>query len=482
LPDDPLQLPLQFVKRVGPRRAADLEKAGLRTVEDLLFRFPRRYEDRSRFQPIGSLKPGLPAAVLGEVLHCGLTGTRRPGFKLFTALVQDASGQVKVVWPNQAFLKDVIKPHLRVVLFGRAEYWGSRGLQLTAPEFEVLADDGEGEPLHTGRIVPIYERTGVVTPNLHRRLVHDVLALLTAPLPELLPAAILARQRWPDRRTALRLAHFPDPDSDVEALNRFAAPAQRRLIFEDFLVYQTGLALRRRQNAAVRKPHVATVTDQLRTRARARLPFKLTEGQRTALRDIVADLQRPWPMQRLLQGDVGSGKTIVASLAAFVAMENGFQVALMAPTEILAEQHMRTLEGWLFGTGFRVALLTGRLGEAGRRRLLAEVAAGEVQLIVGTHALVQDDVAFKALSLVVIDEQHRFGVLQRGTLADKGLHPDVLLMTATPIPRTLALTACGDMDVTVMRDRPPGRQPIRTAVQPSTRRDEVYRLVRAAVE
>ena len=187
-------------------------------------------------------------------------------------------------------------------------------------------------------------------------------------------------------------------------------------------------------------------------------------------------------MQRLLQGDVGSGKTIVASLAAFVAMENGFQVALMAPTEILAEQHMRTLEGWLFGTGFRVALLTGRLGEAGRRRLLAEVAAGEVQLIVGTHALVQDDVAFKALSLVVIDEQHRFGVLQRGTLADKGLHPDVLLMTATPIPRTLALTACGDMDVTVMRDRPPGRQPIRTAVQPSTRRDDVYRLVRAAVE
>ena len=190
------------------------------------------------------------------MLHCGLTGTRRPGFKLFTALVQDASGQVKVVWPNQAFLKDVLKPHLRVVLFGRAEYWGSRGLQLTAPEFEVLADDGEGEPLHTGRIVPIYERTGAVTPNLHRRLVHDVLALLTAPLPELLPAAILARERWPDRRTALRLAHFPDPDSDVEALNRFVAPAQRRLIFEDFLVYQTGLALRRRQNAAVRKPHV----------------------------------------------------------------------------------------------------------------------------------------------------------------------------------------------------------------------------------
>jgi ATP-dependent DNA helicase RecG len=479
--DDPLQLPLQYVKRVGPRRAADLAAAGLRTVEDLLFRFPRRYEDRSRFEPIAGLRPGQPAAVLGEVLQCGLSPTRRPGFRLFTALVQDATGQVKVVWPNQAFLKDVIRPHQRIVLFGRAEYWGSRGLQLTAPEFEVLGDDSETEPLHTGRIVPIYERTGVVTPNMHRRLVHDVLGLLSTPLPELLPSAIVARERWPDRRTALRQAHFPDPDSDLAALNAFAAPAQRRIIFEDFFVYQTGLALRRRQNASVVKPQVVRVDDRLRDRARAVLPFKLTAGQRTAVRDIVADMQRPWPMQRLLQGDVGSGKTVVAFMAALVAMENGFQAALMAPTEILAEQHARTLEGWLFGTRFRVGLLTGRMGDAARRRLMAEVAAGDVQLVVGTHALVQDDVAFHALSLVVIDEQHRFGVVQRGTLAGKGLHPDVLLMTATPIPRTLALTACGDMDVTTMRDRPPGRQPIRTVVQPSTRRDDVYRLMRAAV-
>jgi ATP-dependent DNA helicase RecG len=481
LAGDPLQIPLQYVKGVGPRRAVDLAKAGLHTVEDLLCRFPRRYEDRSRFQPIASLKPGAPAAVLGEVLQCGLARTRRPGFTLFTALVQDDSGQVKVVWPNQGFLKDVVKPHQRVVLFGRAEYWGSRGLQLTAPEFEVLTEDQEGEPLHTGRIVPIYERTGIVTPNMHRRLVHDLLGLLTTALVELLPPPLVARERWPDRRTALRQTHFPDPGSDVETLNAFGSPAQRRLIFEDFFVYQTGLALRRRQNASVQKPHVVRVTETVRSRARAVLPFKLTDGQRTALRDIVTDLQRPWPMQRLLQGDVGSGKTVVAFIAALVAMENGFQAAVMAPTEILAEQHLRTLEGWLFGTGFRIGLLTGRVGDAARRRLLAEIAAGEVQLIVGTHALVQEEVTFRALSLVVIDEQHRFGVLQRGTLAGKGLHPDVLLMTATPIPRTLALTACGDMDVTTMRDRPPGRQPIRTLVQPSTRRDEVYRLIRAAV-
>ncbi len=481
MPGDPLQTPLQFLKGVGPRKAADLQKAGLHTVEDLLFRFPRRYEDRSRLQTIATLRPGAPAAVMGEVLHCAVAPTRRPGFSLFTALLQDDTGQVKVVWPNQKYLKDTLKPHMRLVLYGRAEYWGSRGLQLTSPEFEVLQDERDGEPLHTGRIVPIYERTGSVTPNMHRTLVFHALELLVEPLPELLPQAVLARERWPDRRTALRQVHFPDPDTDVEALNLCATPAQRRVIFEDFFVYQTGLALRRRQNAAVRKPHVIRIDDGLRDRARQVLPFKLTAGQRDAVRDIVADLQRSWPMQRLLQGDVGSGKTLVAFMAAVVTMENGYQVALMAPTELLAEQHARTLQQWLFGTPFRVALLTGRNTDAARRRLAAEVASGEVQFVVGTHALVQEGVTYKALALAIVDEQHRFGVVQRGLLAEKGLCPDVLLMTATPIPRTLALTACGDMDVTVMRDRPPGRQPVQTLVRPASRRDEVYRLMRDTV-
>jgi ATP-dependent DNA helicase RecG len=479
--DDPLQTPLQFLKGVGPRKAADLEKAGLRTVEDLLVCFPRRYEDRSRFQPIASLRPGSTAAVLGTIISCGVASTRRPGFALFTALVQDESGQVKVVWPNQKYLKDVLKARQRVVLFGRAEYWGSRGLQLTAPEYEVLPDDGEGEPLHTGRIVPIYERTGSVTPNVHRTLTHRALETLTAPLPDVVPAALAARHGWPDRRTAFRQTHFPDPGTSIEALNTAATAAQRRIIFEDFFVYQTGLALRRRENAAVRKPHVVQVDDALRQRVRDVLPFKLTAGQRDAVREIVADMQRPWPMQRLLQGDVGSGKTVVAFLAAMVALENGFQVAVMAPTELLAEQHLHTFQRWLFGTRFRVGLLVGKQGDAARRRLVEEIAAGEVQLVIGTHALVQDAVRFRALSLAVVDEQHRFGVVQRGLLGEKGLHPDVLLMTATPIPRTLALTACGDMDVSVMRDRPPGRQPVQTLVRPESRRDEIYALMRSAV-
>ncbi|MDP1572335.1 MAG: ATP-dependent DNA helicase RecG [Vicinamibacterales bacterium] len=484
----PLQTPLQFLKGVGPRKAADLRKAGLHTVEDLLFRFPRRYEDRSRLQPIASVKPGQMAAVAGEVLSAGLAATRRPGFKLFSALVQDASGQVQVVWPNQAFLRDVIRPHQQIVIFGRAEIWGTRGLQITDPEFEILpaatdADAADAMPatLHTGRIVPVYERTGSVTTNMQRRFVHQALELLPAALFDPVPADLTVREGWPSRRTALAQTHFPDAGTSESDLNRFRTPAQRRVIFEDFFVFQAGLALRRQQNAAVRKGLVCRVDDRVRAAARAVLPFKLTDGQKGALAEIVADMQREWPMQRLLQGDVGAGKTIVALLAALVAMENGFQAAFMAPTEILAEQHYRTIARWLSGTRFKVALLTGRVSKAARRPLMAEIERGDVHLVVGTHALVQEAVQFQALALAVIDEQHRFGVIQRATLAAKGLHPDVLVMTATPIPRTLALTECGDMEVSVIRGLPPGRRPVHTRVTPDSRRDEVYALVRAAV-
>jgi ATP-dependent DNA helicase RecG len=487
--EDVLQLPLQFLKGVGPRKAADLKKAGLNTVEDLLFRFPRRYEDRSRLQTIISLRPGMTAAISGEVLNAGLAQTRRPGFRLFQALVQDASGQIQVVWPNQAFLKDVIRAHQRIVLFGKVELWGSRGLQVTDPEFEIIRDDSDGsreagvgsrdvDTLHTGRIVPIYERTGSVTPNMQRRFVWQALEQLPAEGFDPVPADILARENWPARRDALWQAHFPDANTSVDALNAFATPAQRRLIFEDFFVFQTGLALRRHENAQVRKSLVCAVDDRIRQSARAVLPFKLTMGQRDALGEIVADLQRPWPMQRLLQGDVGAGKTIVALLAAVVAMDNGYQVAVMAPTEILAEQHYRTIVKVLDGRPYRTALLTGRVTAATRRDLLPAIERGEINLVVGTQALVQDQVKFRALALVVIDEQHRFGVVQRGTLAAKGLNPDVLVMTATPIPRTLALTECGDMEVSVIRGLPPGRQPIRTLVKADSRRDEVYAMIR----
>jgi ATP-dependent DNA helicase RecG len=367
------------------------------------------------------------------------------------------------------------------VLYGTVEMRGSASLQLTNPQYEIL-DDEEGETIHTGRIVPVYEKTGAVTTKMQRRLVWDALQRLPSELPELLPEETRARLSMPTRYAALLATHFPPEDASIDRLNLFATPAQRRLIFEEAFLFQMGVLARRRTAALEQKTHPVTVDDRIRDSARAVLPFKLTNGQRQALKEIVDDMQRLQPMNRLLQGDVGAGKTIVALLAAIVAMENGLQVAFMAPTEILAEQHFMNISRLLQASRFRVALLTGSISAAARRGQLAEVEAGAVHLVVGTHALVQSDVHFHELGLVVIDEQHRFGVMQRATLREKGLHPDVLVMTATPIPRTLALTVYGDLDVSMIRELPAGRVPIKTLAKPESRRDEVYAFVRGQLD
>jgi ATP-dependent DNA helicase RecG len=473
---DTLTTPLQYLKGVGPRRAADLARAGLVTVEDLLYRFPIRYEDRSRLQPIGSLKPGQPASIVGRILSCGLRSTRRPGFKIFEALIGDANGALRANWLNQPFLRDVFATGQHVVFYGLVEMRGHGGLQLTNPQYEIL-DDEDGETIHTGRIVPVYEKTGAVTAKMQRRLVYETLQRLPPELPEHLPEEIRLRMSLPTRYAALFATHFPPDDAPVAALNRFETAAQRRLIFEEAFLFQIGVHARRRAAAAERKLRLVRVDDRIRESARKALPFRLTGGQKRALKEIVDDLQRPFPMNRLLQGDVGAGKTIVALLAAIVAMENGLQVAFMAPTEILAEQHFLNIARLLEGSRFRVALLTGSTSGGARREQLAEIEAGTVHLVVGTHALVQGDVSFHALGFVIIDEQHRFGVLQRATLRTKGFRPDVLVMTATPIPRTLALTVYGDLDVSVIKELPAGRVPIRTAAKPESRRDEVYGFV-----
>jgi ATP-dependent DNA helicase RecG len=475
-----LATPLQFLKGVGPRRAADLERVGLLTIEDLLYRFPIRYEDRSRLQPIASLRSGQPASIVGRVLSCNLRSTRRPGFKIFEALVGDASGALRATWLNQPFLRDVFAAGQTVVFYGAVERRGP-GLQLTNPQYEIL-DDEDGSTIHTGRIVPIYEKTGTVTPKMQRRLVHEALQRLPDDLPDHLPEDIRLRLALPARRAALIAAHFPPDDVSIERLNLFLTPAQQRLIFEEAFLFQMGVIARRRTAATEPKPAPVHVDDRIREAARRVLPFKLTGGQRAALKEIVDDLQRPHPMNRLLQGDVGAGKTIVALLAAVVAMENDLQVAFMAPTEILAEQHLLNVSRLLQASRFRVALLTGSTSAATRRELLAEIRSGAIHLVVGTHALVQEDVIFRRLGLVVIDEQHRFGVLQRATLREKGWHPDVLVMTATPIPRTLALTVYGDLDVSVIRELPAGRLPIKTTARPESRRDEIHRFVRQEID
>ena len=478
---DALQTPVQYLRGVGPRRADELAAAGVRTVEDLLLTLPYRYEDRARLQPIRDLRSGEVASVCGTVLSCGLRTTRRPGFRIFEMLVQDPSGRVRVAFLNQAFLKDVFAARQRVVLHGRVERRPTGGLQITNPDYELVSeeqDDDGGALIHSGRIVPVYEKIGSLTPKSLRRLVHDALQRLPADVDDLLPAAVRRELGVPARRQALSDAHFPPSGTTIEALNEFRTAAQRRLILEEFFFFQLGLLLARREADVRIKPRRIVVDDRIRQAARAVLPFRLTGDQRRALKEIVDDLRRPRPMNRLLQGDVGSGKTIVALLAALVAMENGLQVAFMSPTEILAEQHYASVTRVLSRSRFATALLTGTLPTRTRREVGSRIANGASQLVVGTHALVQGEVQFKALGLAIIDEQHRFGVLQRATLRAKGLDPDVLVMTATPIPRTLALTAYGDLDTSEIRERLPGRRPVSTLVRSESHRAEVYELIR----
>ena len=483
--DDGLNTPLQFLKGVGPRKAADLKRAGLVTVEDLLYRLPFRYEDRSRMQPIGSLRPGQKAAVFGEIKSANLALTRRRGFKIFHVVLADRSGAIRCTWMNQAFLAEILKPHLQVVVFGDVKL-DSSGMHFMNPEYELVSGESFEEStsggVHTGRIVPFYEKTGSVTPNMQRRLVRTALDLLPQDVAEVLPADLRERCRLAPRRLALEIAHFPPNDESLDTLNAFRTAAQRRLIFEEFFLYQLGHAWRRHAGSVELKPFVPTVDDRIRASAAAVLPFKLTPGQKVALKEIVDDLLRPQPMHRLLQGDVGAGKTIVALLAAIVAMENGLQVAFMAPTEILAAQHYSNIARLLASSRFRVDMLTGSTPGLHKHTLLSHIERGTTHLVVGTHALVQEKIKFHKLGLVVIDEQHRFGVAQRAALRAKGLRPDVLLMTATPIPRTLALTDYSELDVSKIPDLPPGRKPVRTWVKPESRRDEIYELIREQLD
>ena len=477
---DALQISVQYLKGVGPLRAAELAAAGVQTVEDLLLTLPHRYEDRARLQPIREVRAGEAASVSGTVLSCGLRTTRRPGFRIFEMLVQDASGRILVAFLNQAFLKDVFRARQGVMLHGRVDRRPTGGLQITNPDYEVVSDEAGdgGASIHTGRIVPVYEKIGSLTPKSLRRVVHDALQRLPAEVADPLPDPVRRGLGIPPRRRALFEAHFPPPGTSTEALDRFRTPAQQGLIFEEFFFFQAGLLLRRREADTRVKPRRIVVNDRIRQAARAVLPFRLTGDQRRALREIVEDMQRPRPMNRLLQGDVGSGKTIVALLAALVALENGLQVALMSPTEVLAEQHYAGVSRVLAPSRFATALLAGTLPSGTRREVAGRVANGASHLVVGTHALVQGGVRFKSLGLAIIDEQHRFGVVQRATLRDKGLDPDVLVMTATPIPRTLAMTAYGDLDVSEIRERLPGRLPVRTVVCGESRRADVHDLIR----
>jgi len=476
-----LHAPVQYVKGVGPRRAEGLAKAGVRTAEDLLLYMPLRYEDRRSSVRIADLRPGMRVSVSGEVVAAGLRRGRR--MTLFEARIHDGSGpQLKVLWFNQPFLRDVLARGRHVALFGPVERdaFGSRRLVMRSPQYEML-DAQEAPGIHTGQIVPVYEKLGAITAKPLRRVLSHLAGEVPRDLEDPLPPQVRARLGVVGRGEALRGVHLPGPDEDIETLNRFRAPAHVRLILEELFLFQLGLARRRQGIRAERRGTPFEITDRTREAVKRVLPFPLTGAQKRVLREIADDVRSPHPMNRLVQGDVGSGKTMVALIAMIVALENGLQTAFMAPTEILADQHFLTFRRLLHRTSYRVVLLTSAVKGKPRADALARVAAGEADIVVGTHALIQEGVAFHRLGLAVVDEQHRFGVLQREELRNKGYDVDVLVMTATPIPRTLALTAYGDLDVSVVDEKPPGRREVRTILRPASERREVVTLLRREV-
>jgi ATP-dependent DNA helicase RecG len=519
--------PVQFVKGIGPRLADVLAAKGLRTVDDLLHYLPFRYEDRLNPRSVAELRAGETATVIAEVRNSGLFRTRR--MPIFQLTVGQGRNRLKCLWFNAAYLQDRFQPGQMLALYGKVEEDRDGGLQIVQPQFEILGeintnDEGGAETaekeagkkaaasLEIGRIVPIYESTGQgkLTPRWFRRIIRWALENLGSDLPDPIPAAVRGHLSLVSSREALWKVHWPDAGESFNDLQSSRTAAHIRLIFDELFFIELGLELKRREQKA--QAGIAfQLKDGVRTAIKKILPFHPTAAQKRVLKEIATDMQLSNPMRRLLQGDVGSGKTIVAFQAAIIAIENGYQVALMAPTEILAQQHYFSARQILERAGYRIVLLTGSLEPDRKRDIRRHIAQGHAQLVIGTHALIQDRVEFENLGLVIVDEQHRFGVMQRLKLMKKSddtrvvkeprpvlpgknvdqdgaeprrhtnlksdTEPDVLVMTATPIPRTLALTLYGDLDLSVLDELPPGRTPVVTRAVSDERAPEVWDFV-----
>lgn len=485
-----LNTPIQYLKGVGPRRSELLLQRGIKDVGELLTYAPFRYEDRIHFSSVRDLRVGQPQSILVTVLSCGLSRTRRRGMFIYDLAARDASGLIRCKWFNGAYLEQrkVFKQGMRVVFYGKPEPdpYGYRNLQFLNPQFEILAEEsqsgGDGfASSEMGRIVPVYEAIGQLNTRHLRRLIASALATADLKDADPLPPSIGKRLGFPGRTSALSQFHFPDSSEPIETLNSFRSQAQQRMIFEEFFLLEVGLALKRRR--ARKQAGICFETNEsIRAAIKKILPFHPTAAQKRVLREIVEDMRSHSPMNRLLQGDVGSGKTIVALQAMIIAIGNGYQTVLMAPTEILAVQHFLYAKRILAPIDARIALLTSALKRKERTEVLEGLQSGEIDLVVGTHAVLEKDIELKNLGLIVIDEQHRFGVMQRLQLKRKGLYPDTLVMTATPIPRTLALTLYGDLDFSVIDEMPPHRQPIETRWVKGKERQKVMRFVRQQAE
>ena len=501
-----LSTPVQYIKGIGPRVAEVLAGKGIRTLQDLLHYLPFRYEDRLNPRGIAELRPGEMATVIAEVRTSGLFRTRR--MPIFQMTAAQGRARLKCLWFNGTYLRDRFKPGQMVALYGKVEEDQRSGeLQIMQPQFEILGDaaeDGNSDgadrklaaSLEVGRIVPIYESAGQgrLTARWFRRVIHTALENMPQEQPEPIPAAVRARMSLISPTEALWKVHWPDAGESLNDLQTARTPAHLRLIFEELFFVELGLEFKRRQMKS--QTGIAfRLDDQVREAIKKILPFHPTAAQKRVLKEIASDMEKAFPMRRLLQGDVGSGKTIVAFEAAIIAIENGCQVALMAPTEILAQQHYFNARRILEAAGYRIVLLTGSVEQDRKRDIRRHIAQGNAHLIIGTHALLEESVEFAKLGLVIVDEQHRFGVMQRLKLMRKSneepgvsaksapgpAEPDVLVMTATPIPRTLALTLYGDLDLSVLDELPPGRTPIVTRRVSDERSTEVWDFVRKQV-
>ena len=480
--------PIQYLKGVGPHRAEWLSRRGIIVVGDLLTYAPFRYEDRVHFSTVKNLRVGEPQSICVRILSCALSRTRGRGIFIYDMAARDDSGIVRCKWFNALYLQErkVFREGMRVIFYGKPEPdpYGHGNLQFLNPQFEILGDGeagGGSSSIEMGRIVPVYEAIGALGTRPLRRLVYSALQSADLTRDDPLPPSVTTRLRFSSRNDAVRRFHFPDSSDKVDTLNAFRSEAQTRLIFEELFLLEAGLALKRRK--ARRQAGISfTAGEATRAAIKKILPFHPTAAQKRVLGEIVNDMRTPFPMNRLLQGDVGSGKTIVALQAMVIAIENGYQAVLMAPTEILAAQHYLYAQRILAPLRYRVALLTSALPRSEKSATLEALREGNVDLLVATHAVLEKNIEFKNLGLVVIDEQHRFGVLQRLELKRKGERPDTLVMTATPIPRTLALTLYGDLDVSVIDELPPLRQPIETRWIREDQRASLHTFLRRQIQ
>jgi ATP-dependent DNA helicase RecG len=472
--------PIQFVKGVGPRISQKLEKKGIRTIEDALYFLPRRYEDRRVIKKISEVRVGAVETVLAEVLLAGAVSYKGNRKRVFEAVVGDETGTLTLKWfhGSEEYFKGRFKKGRRVVASGEVRLFKYRK-EIHHPDVEI-ADDIEDDPLHFKRIVPIYSEPEGLYQKTIRKIMKGVVDSYADGLASPIPEDVIQRRRLMDFTEAVRQVHFPPEDAPLDQFNLHQSDAHRRIVFDEFFFLQLGLALRRsevkgEQGIAFEILHGLT-EGLLRS-----LDFRLTSAQQRVLSEIEEDMSQPHPMNRLIQGDVGSGKTIVALMAALIAVENGYQAAFMVPTEILAEQHFLNVRRMVTPLKIRPVVLTSSTKGSEREGILEGISSGQERIIIGTHALIQEQVHFHRLGLVVIDEQHKFGVIQRALLRRKGMNPDVIVMTATPIPRTLALTLYGDLAVSVIDEFPPGRVPVETKLYYERSRARVYELVKEEI-